>query len=285
MTNFRAILQSNLWDNAREKLPERKKPDDISIWNYKAEKGIPQRRINTSLLRTITQKSAILLAKNGLQHTLSRRLVQDHSMNSYIEYDGKKIYATCDAKFLLTSGLPVPSYVDSEQVKESKHGELPDLFPVAPTVDLEPSHIYKEKANLGHSPQFKFRRHHTLFLDYPKEWTMEMRHCNALMMSYVHSSAIAREYNLTKTLISEPVCVQTVHTDGELFGYTCFQLNTLVSSTEAATMSYASRRNLAWVDSDLMYEKIFPRRTMLRDTQYRAYNSEVFKKILALFAH
>lgn len=283
---FRAILQSHLWDNTREKLPKRKKPDDIAIWNYKAERGIPQDRIVESLLRTITQKSEILLAtKNGLSFTLGRRLVEDHSMNGFIEYGDQNIYATCDTKFLLTSAAPVPSYADAEEVKDTRHGELPNLFPISPTVDLELSHIYKEASSLGHTPEFKFRRHHTLFLGYPKEWTMEMRHCNALMMSYAHSAAIAREFNLSSTLITEPVCIQTVHTDGEMFGYTCFQLNTLVSSAEAASMNYATRRNLAWVDSDRLFEKAIPRRSMLRDTKYLDYNPEVFKKILALFSH
>lgn len=276
-------MQAHLWDTARERLPPRKKPDDIKLWKYKTEYGIPQRRIVEILLRKITHQCGMKLSINDLQSSLSRRVVEGHQMNGYFEFDNHKIYVTSDTKLLLTAANPVPSYASPEEVKEAVDYKFPDMYPVSPLVDLDKSHIYKESSNLGLSPEHGFRRHHTLFLEYPREWTMDMRHANALIMSYVHSLAIAREFKLETQMISEPVCVQTVHTDGEVFGYTCFQLNTLMSSTEAASKDYATRRNMAWVDSDALFDKHVPRRSMLRETKYTDYNSQVFRKILGLY--
>ena len=43
-------------------------------------------------------------------------------------------------------------------------------------------------------------------------------------------------------------------------------------------------KNLIWFDSDQpMYNKIVPRRAMLRNTRYEDYNPEVFKKMLAFY--
>ena len=43
-------------------------------------------------------------------------------------------------------------------------------------------------------------------------------------------------------------------------------------------------KNLVWFDSDhAMYNKILPRRAMLRNTQYEDYDPEVFEKILAFY--
>ena len=85
--------------------------------------------------------------------------------------------------------------------------------------------------------------------------------------------------NDTKTL-PEPISTQCVMTDGATFHFVCFQLNTLNFDSGDGV------KNLVWFDNNNeMYNKILPKRTMLRNTKYEDYDPEVFKKILALYVN
>jgi large subunit ribosomal protein L37 len=78
--------------------------------------------------------------------------------------------------------------------------------------------------------------------------------------------------------LPEPVCTQCVATDGETFDFVYFQLNTLDFTSAQGV------KNLVWFDNDnLMYNKIIPRRSMLRNTRYEDYNPEVMKKLVATY--
>jgi len=194
---------------------------------------------------------------------LTRYPVEDHRLHSHFLYNNSPIYITADSRVLLTSAKPLSSFADKTEVEQARSVPIPDIFPVAPTIDLENSHCYKDETS-GLCPH----HHHTLFLEFPREWSMDQRHASALLSSYAHCIAM-----VTGT---GPVCVQTVHTDGELFGYTTFQLNSVSAAPD-------SPRNIAWVDSDRLFEKVIPRRAMLRNTQYRNYNPNVISKILAMY--
>jgi large subunit ribosomal protein L37 len=71
-----------------------------------------------------------------------------------------------------------------------------------------------------------------------------------------------------------------VSTDSIKFNFACFQLNTLDFSTTTGV------KNLVWFDSQgnhAMYNKILPKRAMLRNTKYEDYDPEVLQKILAFY--
>ena len=43
-------------------------------------------------------------------------------------------------------------------------------------------------------------------------------------------------------------------------------------------------KNIAWFDLDnLLYDKVLPKRAMLRNTQYNDYDPAVFEKFMALY--
>ena len=91
------------------------------------------------------------------------------------------------------------------------------------------------------------------------------------------------EYFLLKadvTTLPEPVCVQAVSSNGVKFQFGCFQLNTLDLSSDKGI------KNLAWFDNDnFMYQRMEPKRAMLRNTQYQDYDPEVLRKLLAFYVN
>ena len=271
-----------MWDSTREPLPRRKKPSDIACWNYKAEYGIPKSRIVELLFQGITQKCSQLLAIKEPDLAQSRHVIRDHQMNTHFNFEQKPIYLTCRSHRLLTSDKPLARFASKDQVLETKDRNIEGIWPMSPLVDLVKSHLYKTEDETGYTRNYRYPHHHTLFLEHSSDWTMNMRHANAILMSYAHSLQLARQHRISDYLVNEPVCVQTVHTDGVSVGYTCFQLNTMEGSSEESK-GYGSRHNMAWVDDDMMFTKVVPRRSMLRDTQYKDYNPDVFAKILGLF--
>lgn len=273
-----------MWDTTREKLIKRKKPDDISIWNYKAEMGIPKPRTVDILLSGIAQKCAQILAMKEPNSAMDRRLIENHSMHTHFVYDNKPIQLTSRSPYLLTCSQPLKRFATKQEVMDTQHGVIENIEPISPLVDLDISNIYKSESDIGYSTDYKHRYHHTLLLQHPKEWAMETRHSSALLMSYAHCLEVAKRVDTTNNLLNNPVCVQTIHTDGKSFGFTCFQLNTLVTTVEADSMGYSTRRNMAWVGDDLMYQKDVPRRSMLRDTKYRNYKPDVFRIILGMLS-
>ena len=71
--------------------------------------------------------------------------------------------------------------------------------------------------------------------------------------------------------------MQAVQTDKANFELFAFQLNTLDIANESGI------KNMLWMDTvNPLYQKILPKRAMLRNTKYEDYNGEVLNKLLAL---
>ena len=80
------------------------------------------------------------------------------------------------------------------------------------------------------------------------------------------------------TKLDEPISTQMVYTDGARFNFVFFQLNTLDFTSNDGI------KNLAWFDNDnALYERIEPKRAMLRNTIYRDYDPSVLDKLIATF--
>lgn len=276
----RLILQANMWDTEKEKLPKRKKPDDISVWNYKTEFGISRERMIDILYRGLTHRCAQLLAISDSKTVTKRRLIENHTLNTNFVFKKRPVYLTSRSNYLVTSDQPLKRFASINEVRQTAN-DAPDLpmYPISPLVDLVYSNLYKTESQIDYSSGYTDSNHHTLFLTYSSDWPMELRHANALLMSYAHCIEMAQHQGADTSLITDPICIQTVHSDGVSFGYTCFQLNTLGASSEATK----TRHNMAWVDNDILFHKTVPRRSMLRDTTYSNYNPDVFRKVLGLF--
>ncbi len=82
------------------------------------------------------------------------------------------------------------------------------------------------------------------------------------------------------TRLPEPISTQCVVTDGDKYTFIAYQLNTLNLN------SMDGIKNLAWVDSDnYMFQRIVPKRAMLRNTRYEDYDPSVFQKFMAMYVN
>jgi large subunit ribosomal protein L37 len=71
-------------------------------------------------------------------------------------------------------------------------------------------------------------------------------------------------------------------TDGAKFLFSCFQLNTLNYSNNDGV------KNFVWFSSEgdrSLYNKIVPKRAMLRNTRYEDYDPDVFRQIVAFYTN
>jgi len=81
-------------------------------------------------------------------------------------------------------------------------------------------------------------------------------------------------------VLPEPISTQCVMTDGDIFSFTCFQLNTLNFETGDGV------KNLVWFsDERPLFSRVVPKRAMLRNTQYLDYDPDVFSQLVAFYVN
>lgn len=210
------------------------------------------------------------------EQAFTKRVINKMVLNTRIQHAEEPIYMACESDILLASKNPLKPFADNTDVEETRGQTIPDMFPMSPTVDLVKSNIYLKDMSLGYADSFPYPNHHTVFLSVDKGWSMEQRHASALLHAYAHCTAQAKKKSI-ENLEQSPISTQVIHTDGELFGFVCYQLNTMEGVQENDIV-----RNIAWIDSDLLFELSLPRRSMLRNTQYKNYNDNVIKKLLSM---
>jgi len=82
-------------------------------------------------------------------------------------------------------------------------------------------------------------------------------------------------------VLPEPISTQCVMTDGDIFRFVCFQLNTLNFETCDGV------KNQVWFDEDErpMFNRVVPRSAMLRNTRYLDYDPDVFRQLISFYVN
>jgi len=82
-------------------------------------------------------------------------------------------------------------------------------------------------------------------------------------------------------VLPEPISTQCILTDGDIFRFVCFQLNTLNFETSDGV------KNLVWFDEDErpLFNRLLPKRAMLRNTRYLDYDPDVFRQLVAFYVN
>lgn len=276
----RVIMQSNIWDPTKYKL-SRRLNTRIPGWKFKAEFGIPNLRI-----ALMTTKNLLRLCESfgGRYPDLmtSRRLVVDPYLSTFYYFQGTKHVMIRGMNDLTTyTNRPLEQFASSEVVDESVVYNLPDIFPLAPTIDLVKQYVWSPENVTGYKDGFGYPHPHTLFMCYDNRWTTSQRNAKALMFCFGQAVASAKQrYGFDAKILPEPISVQCVSTNGIQFSFVCFQLNTLDIDSKNGV------KNLVWFDCDNeLFKKILPERSMLRNTRYEDYDPDVFKKLLAVYLY
>nr|XP_055058621.1 39S ribosomal protein L37, mitochondrial [Misgurnus anguillicaudatus] len=190
---------------------------------------------------------------------------------------------------LLNSMTPVPVVAGDEQIQSTAEQALETFYPISPTIDLQCTRVYQEKNDTGFRPDYPFPHAHTLFLmemgNAPKLLPEQLR---AKMIMFAFGNALTRAhalYGKEPRVLEKPIVVQSVATNGRLFQFVVFQLNTTDLQSDNGI------KNLAWVDEDQpLYEfaKVRPvikKKVVQVPAGLSGYEPNTFKKFLALHLH
>ncbi|NXP04223.1 RM37 protein, partial [Thinocorus orbignyianus] len=196
---------------------------------------------------------------------------------------------------LLNSMAPIPPVASKEEILATEEHVLETFYPISPTIDLQEVNVYRELNHTGKSNCFRdgypYSHPHTLFfLESANIRTNRFRpeQLRAKMLMFAFGNALAKAkvlYGNDPKVLEQPVVVQSIGTDGQLFQFMVFQLNTtdLVSSDGV--------KNLVWIDSDQnLYEKAqcvpeIKKRVVTKPAGIYGFQPDTFKKFLALYLH
>ncbi|KAK2843979.1 hypothetical protein Q5P01_010638 [Channa striata] len=187
---------------------------------------------------------------------------------------------------------PLPEVSDRLEVAGTADHVLETFYPVSPTIDLQKVHVYKEEANwLGFRTDSAYPHAHTLYFVEGAD-----AHCKLLpeqfrakMLMFSFGNALARAHTLYGTqpqrTLDRPVTVQAVGTNGRIFQFMVFQLNTTDLSGDDGI------KNQVWLDKDVELYDFAKVRPLIIKKQVKVpaglsgYKPETFSKFLALYLH
>ncbi|XP_062437570.1 large ribosomal subunit protein mL37 [Rhea pennata] len=192
---------------------------------------------------------------------------------------------------LLNSEAPIPPVASKEEVAATEEHALETFYPISPTIDLQEVNVYRELDDTGFRAGYPYPHPHTLYFlesanTRPKRFRPEQLRAKMMMFAFGNALAKAKMlYGNEPKVLDQPIVVQSVGTDGQLFQFMVFQLNTtdLVSSDGI--------KNLVWIDSDQqLYEKAqcipeIKKKVVTKPAGIYGFQPDTFKKFLALYLH
>ncbi|XP_025062456.1 39S ribosomal protein L37, mitochondrial, partial [Alligator sinensis] len=192
---------------------------------------------------------------------------------------------------LLNAMNPIQPVASKDEILATENDTLETFYPILPTVDLQDVNVYEEKNDTGFRKDYPYPHPHTLYFMEsnnlrPLRFRPEPLRAKMLMFAFGNALAKARLlYGDEPRVLEQPIVVQSIGTDGRVFQFLVFQLNT----TEFA--SNDGVKNLVWIDSDqLMYtyaQRIptIKKKVVTVPAGIHGYEPNTFKKFLALYLH
>ncbi|XP_042071616.1 39S ribosomal protein L37, mitochondrial [Haplochromis burtoni] len=193
---------------------------------------------------------------------------------------------------LLNSMDPLPEMSGKQEVADTADHVLDAFYPVSPTIDLQKVHVYKEEVNhTGFRDDYPYPHAHTLYFLESADPRCKLRpeQFRTKMIMFTFGNALARAHKLYGTrpqrLLDRPVTVQSVGTNGRIFQFMVFQLNTTDLSGDDGI------KNQMWLEEDVELYDFAKVRPLIKKKQVKipaglaGYKPEVFSKFLALYLH
>ncbi|NXL84252.1 RM37 protein, partial [Alectura lathami] len=265
----RAIAHARLWDTT-EVAPRREKYCPVLFEDL------------IHLCRSMAMKYPSLA---------KRMLARNYRIAAAWERESTLLQVRGQNGILMSSLAPIPPVASKEEIVTTKDDVLETFYPISPTIDLQEVNVYQELNDTGFKDGYPYAHPHTLyFLESanirPDRFRPEQLRAKMLMFAFGNALAKAKVlYGNDPQVLEQPIVVQSVGTDGQLFQFMVFQLNTtdLVSSDGV--------KNLVWIDSDQnLYEKAqcvpeVRKRVVTKPAGIYGFQPETFKKFLALYLH
>lgn len=186
----------------------------------------------------------------------------------------------------------LPRVCGEKEVLETSAQVLESFYPVSPTIDLQQVNVYREEMNCtGFRGDYPYPHAHTLYLLETPDSNSKLRpeQFRAKMIMFAFGNALARAHKLYGTqpqdLLERPITVQAVGTNGRIFQFLVFQLNTTDLSGDSGI------KNQAWLDEDVELYDFAKVRPLIKRKEVKVpaglagYKPETFIKFLALYLH
>ncbi|XP_051260766.1 39S ribosomal protein L37, mitochondrial [Dicentrarchus labrax] len=187
---------------------------------------------------------------------------------------------------------PLPEVSGKQEVADTADHVLETFYPVSPNIDLQKVHVYKEKVNCsGFRGDYPYPHAHTLYFleDADARCKLRPEQFRAKMVMFSFANALARAHKLYGTqpqrVLDRPITVQAVGTNGRIFQFLVFQLNTTDLSGDDGI------KNQVWLDDDVELYDFAKVRPLIKKKQVKVpaglagYKPETFSKFLALYLH
>ncbi|XP_066508300.1 large ribosomal subunit protein mL37-like [Hoplias malabaricus] len=188
---------------------------------------------------------------------------------------------------LLNSMTPLPAMAGPEEIQSTAEHVLETFYPISPTIDLQSTNVYQLKNSTGFRDDYPYPHAHTLYVmeagNTPRLLPEQLR-AKMIMFSFGNALARARAlYGNECGVLEKPIVVQSVATNGHLFQFVVFQLNTMSLEEDIGV------KNLAWVDADqplydfARVQPLIKKKVVQIPAGLSGYQPETFKKFLALY--
>ncbi|XP_048844434.1 39S ribosomal protein L37, mitochondrial [Brienomyrus brachyistius] len=251
------------------------------------ERKPPRERFCPVLLRNLLHLCGTLQVR--LPALGRRMLAEKYSLAACWSRGGDLFQVRGQNGLLLNSMSAVPVVAGKEELRSTEGEELETFYPIAPTIDLQVTHTYKQKNDKGFQDGYPYPHAHTLYIlecgEGPK-LKEEQVHCKMIMFAFGNALAHAHAlYGTQPQVLERPVTVQSVATNGRTFSFVVFQLNTTDLDSDTGV------KNLVWMDADqplYEYAKIRPvvkRKVIQVPAGLAGYQPDTFKRFLALYLH
>lgn len=186
---------------------------------------------------------------------------------------------------------PLPEVSGKQEVADTVGHTLETFYPISPTIDLQKVYVYKEQVNCtGFRDGYPYPHAHTLyFLEGDGRFKLRPEQFRAKMVMFAFGNALARAHKLygpqPQRVLDRPVTVQAVGTNGRIFQFMVFQLNTTDLSGDDGI------KNQVWMDDEAALYDFAKVRPFIKKKQVKVpaglagYKPETFSKFLALYLH
>lgn len=226
----RIIMSSLLFDAEQQKLPVRKDPERPA-WNFPRDFGITESRKNKLLIARLLQ----LIETHGNFDVVQDRAIFNSLFFSFpFEKNGNLVQFNLTGDTLVSSSKALSPIFKKENTTQI---ELPNLYPSDELLGLLQENIYEKQNIYPVNITIKKCHPHTLFVHYNNsevknifedEVTEDQISSRALVKAFTVAASYAKSiFGENVQELPTPITIQCVQTNGHLFNFGIFQLNTL----------------------------------------------------------
>ncbi|XP_053325464.1 39S ribosomal protein L37, mitochondrial [Spea bombifrons] len=219
-----------------------------------------------------------------------RSMVENCRLSTYWQRGSDTFHVRGISGFLLNAKAPLSPLASESEIQDTVPHKLESLYPISPAIDLQEVNVYKNHNDLGFKEGYPFPDPHTIFIMDPcstkARFLPDQLRAKMIMLAFGSALAKAKILNGEESkVLKQPVYVQGIATDGQLFHFVAFQLNTLDLESDDGV------KNLVWIDADQpLYDTAFrvpqmKRKVVLAPAGVSGLRPETFRKFWAMYLH